>query len=82
MREIAQRDLRNDSAAVLRAVESGERLAVTRRGVPVAALVPIGGAEELRCARPASERAPFAAIERVAVEGDSAALLDELRADR
>jgi prevent-host-death family protein len=38
--QISQRELRNDSGAVLRRVERGERLVVTRRGIPVADLVP------------------------------------------
>lgn len=37
---ISQRDLRNDSGAVLRRVEAGEVITVTRRGIPVADLVP------------------------------------------
>jgi prevent-host-death family protein len=41
MREIPQRELRNNVAAVLREVEAGERLRVTVRGRPVADLVPI-----------------------------------------
>ena len=40
---ISQRELRNDSAAVLRRVEAGEAVTVTRRGVPVADLVPHRG---------------------------------------
>jgi prevent-host-death family protein len=42
MREIPQRELRNNVAAVLREVEAGESLRVTVRGRPVADLVPIG----------------------------------------
>lgn len=38
---ISQRELRNDSAAVLRAVEAGESFIVTRNGVPLAELVPV-----------------------------------------
>ena len=41
MREIPQRELRNNVAAVLREVEAGERLRVTVRGRAVAELVPI-----------------------------------------
>lgn len=41
-RQITQRELRNDSAAVLREVESGETLVVTRNGTPVAELRPFG----------------------------------------
>lgn len=40
MTEISQRQLRNDSGEVLRRVEAGEVLVVTRRGIPVADLVP------------------------------------------
>lgn len=38
---ISQRELRNDSAAVLREVQSGRALIVTRNGVPVAELRPV-----------------------------------------
>jgi prevent-host-death family protein len=38
---ITQRELRNDSAAVLREVEAGRTLIVTRNGTPVAELRPL-----------------------------------------
>jgi len=38
---ITQRELRNDSAAVLREVQAGRTLIVTRNGTPVAELRPI-----------------------------------------
>jgi prevent-host-death family protein len=38
---IIQRQLRNDSAAVLRAVEAGEEVVVTRNGTPVAETRPV-----------------------------------------
>ncbi len=41
-RTISQRELRNDSAAVLREVEAGQTLVVTRNGTPVAELRPLG----------------------------------------
>jgi prevent-host-death family protein len=41
MREIPQRELRNNVAAVLREVEAGATLRVTVRGRPVADLVPV-----------------------------------------
>lgn len=41
MREIPQRELRNNVAAVLREVEAGESLRVTVRGRPVADIVPV-----------------------------------------
>jgi prevent-host-death family protein len=41
MRSITQRELRNDSGAILREVQSGVTLIVTRNGTPVAELRPI-----------------------------------------
>jgi len=37
---ISQRELRNDNAEVMRRLESGETFTVTRRGIPIADLVP------------------------------------------
>ena len=41
MREVTQRQLRNESAAVLRDVQAGQHLIVTRNGTPVAELKPV-----------------------------------------
>lgn len=41
---ISQRELRNDSGAIMRRVERGERFTVTRNGIPVADLIPHGRA--------------------------------------
>ena len=41
--EINQRQLRNDSGEVMRRVEGGETLVVTRNGVPLAELRPLSG---------------------------------------
>lgn len=41
--EVASRELRNDTAGLLRRVEEGERIVITRRGKPVADLVPHQG---------------------------------------
>lgn len=38
--EVASRELRNDTAGLLRRVEQGETIVITRRGKPVANLVP------------------------------------------
>ena len=40
-RIITQRELRNDSAAVLREVQAGQTIIISRSGVPVAELRPI-----------------------------------------
>lgn len=38
--EVASRELRNDTAGLLRRVEGGESIVITRRGKPVADLIP------------------------------------------
>jgi prevent-host-death family protein len=38
--EVPSRELRNNTAALLRRVQTGERLVVTTRGKPVASLIP------------------------------------------
>jgi prevent-host-death family protein len=40
-RTISQRELRNDAAAVLREVQAGQTMVVTRNGTPVAELRPL-----------------------------------------
>ncbi|HSF19756.1 MAG TPA: type II toxin-antitoxin system prevent-host-death family antitoxin [Vicinamibacteria bacterium] len=40
-RTITQRELRNDFGAILREVQAGQTIVVTRNGVPVAELRPI-----------------------------------------
>ncbi len=39
--EITQRELRNDSGAIMRALDRGESFVVTRNGVPVGELIPL-----------------------------------------
>ena len=41
MRQIGARELRNDTGAILRRVEAGERLTITVNGRPVAQIVPL-----------------------------------------
>jgi prevent-host-death family protein len=41
-RRISQRELRNDSGRIMRDVGRGGRFVVTRNGVPVAELTPVG----------------------------------------
>lgn len=40
-REIAARELRNNTADLLRRIEEGEEIVITTRGKPVAALMPL-----------------------------------------
>ena len=40
-RELTQRELRNESGEIMRALDSGESFVVTRNGVPVGELIPL-----------------------------------------
>jgi len=40
-REISQRELRNESGEIMRALDRGESFVVTRNGVPVGELTPL-----------------------------------------
>jgi len=40
-REISQRELRNESGKIMRALDQGEAFVVTRNGVPVGELTPL-----------------------------------------
>lgn len=82
MGTISQRELRNDNARVVRDVERGESYTITRRGVPVARLVPVTDDVDLRCLRPATKRTVYAAVRRVEAGASTRAVLDDLRGDR
>lgn len=41
-RELTQRELRNQSGEIMRALDRGDSFVVTRRGVPVGELTPVG----------------------------------------
>jgi prevent-host-death family protein len=40
-RDVTQRELRNESGEIMRALDAGESFVVTRNGVPVAELTPV-----------------------------------------
>jgi prevent-host-death family protein len=40
-RQITQRELRNDSGRIMRALDRGKSFTVTRNGVPVGELIPV-----------------------------------------
>lgn len=82
VKTISHRELRNNSASVLRDVENGESFAVTNRGEIVAALIPAGTGRDLRCVRPAKKRPQFSAMSRRAIPEPSAVALADLRGDR
>lgn len=80
-RTISQRELRNNSAEVMNAVEGGETLIISRKGVPVAELRPIPrralvATAELRQAWADGSRLSYAAM-----RAEMDALFDEDRID-
>ncbi len=80
-RTISQRELRNDSAAVLRAVQAGESFLVARNGLPVAELRPIAvrrfvSREELRRAQRTASRVDYARF-----QADIDAIVDQAAND-
>ncbi|MET3961733.1 prevent-host-death family protein [Marmoricola sp. OAE513] len=81
VKEISQRELRNDNAEIMRGVEAGETYIVTRRGVPVARIVPISD-PDLKIDRPAKKRTRFSDTKRVQPSEPTSATIDFLRGDR
>jgi prevent-host-death family protein len=82
-RLIPHRELRNNSAAVLRDVQAGETIEVTNHGEVVAILVPPARREEqpLRI-RPARIKGGFSTLPRSRVAQPSQQVLDDLRGER
>ncbi len=76
-RRITQRELRNDSSAVLREVEGGETLVVTRNGTPVAELRPLGSARFVARERLAAATRRAVRIDAQRFRADVDALLDQ-----
>lgn len=82
---LSQRELRNESGRVLRAVGEGQSFVLTNRGVPVGRIVPLDApAPTLPIVRPAKRVAGWAALAAAPSEGDRSMeqILDELREDR
>lgn len=82
---LSQRELRNESGRVLRAVSEGHSFVLTNGGVPVGRLVPLGApAPALPISRPARRMGGWAAlgIRRQASRQSLTTTLDDLRGDR
>ncbi len=82
VKTISQRELRNDNAEIMRGVEAGETYVVTRRGVPVARIVPYTEPGGLRIERPARRPARFTEQELVESTESISDILDDLRGER
>lgn len=82
---LSQRELRNESGRVLRAVSKGHSFILTNSGVPVGRIVPVEApAPALAIARRARRKGGWAAlaIRRKGATQLLAETLDELREDR
>lgn len=82
---LSQRELRNESGRVLRAVSEGQSFVLTNSGIPVGRIVPLDSpAPALPFTRPARRRHGWSAL---AIERKTSATslddtLDDLRGDR
>lgn len=82
---LSQRELRNQSGRVLRAVGEGKSFVLTNSGVPVGRIVPLDAPPvRLTIARPAKRVGGWAAlnIHRKNATRTVAEIIDELREDR
>lgn len=81
-REVTQRELRNESGEIMRALDRGETFVVTRNGVPVGELMPL---QQRRFVAAEAAVAAFAGAPAVALDrfrADVDALLDQEPAPR
>ena len=81
-RRITQRELRNESGEIMRALDRGEAFVVTRNGVPVGELTPL---QDRRFVSTAVALAAFATAPQIDAErfrDDVDALLDQDLAPR
>lgn len=79
---IAQRDLRNDSAEILRRVEAGEEFVVTRNGTPVAELRPAARRRGVSRQRLSEAFAGVPPVDLTRLHADFDAVIDPTAGDR
>lgn len=75
-REITQRELRNQSGEIMRALDDGETFVVTRNGVPVGELTPLRRHRFVAAEAAVAmfKRAPRVDYERLRADLDAAAI--------
>lgn len=78
---ISQRELRNDNAEVIRRVQNGETLTVTRNGVPVASISPAATFNSVGLRPPLDPASDILAIPAVRAPLRTEDVLEELRAE-
>jgi prevent-host-death family protein len=81
-REITQRELRNESGEIMRALDRGESFVVTRNGVPVGELTPLRQRQFVAADAAVAIFAGAPAIELGQFRADVDALLDQNPAPR
>jgi prevent-host-death family protein len=82
MREITQRELRNDSGEIMRALDRGESFVVTRNGVPVGELMPLRRRQFVAAEAAVAVFAGAPVVELERFRADVDALLDQSAAPR
>lgn len=83
MATITHRELRNNSADVLRRVVAGEAMEVTNRGVVVAHLTPVAAPIlPFPVSRPARRRGGWSALPQVTLGETVRQIIDDERGDR
>ena len=81
-RKITQRELRNESGEIMRALDRGETFVVTRNGVPVGELTPLGKRQFVAAEAALAIFAGAPAVEPKRFRADVDALLDQDAAPR
>lgn len=76
-REVTQRELRNASGAIMRALDRGESFVVTRNGVPVGELMPVRKRQFVAAEAAASVFAGAPAVNLDRFRDDVDALVDQ-----
>lgn len=74
---INQRQLRNDSGAIMRAVEAGESFIVTRNGIPAAELRPVRRRVAVPLAEVLAGARRLAPLDAVRLRADVDEILDQ-----
>ncbi len=81
-REITQRELRNESGEIMRALDRGESFVVTRNGVPVGELTPLRQRQFVAADAAVAVFAAAPGVELGRFRADIDALLDQNPAPR
>lgn len=81
-REITQRELRNESGSIMRALDRGETFVVTRNGVPVGELIPLRQRRFVAAETAVDLFAGAPSIDRERFRADVDAVLDQRPAPR